>query len=85
MKAVKGKGSHEVHLHFWWWATDWNTDKEMRGLQQAGSYRCRLSGSKVAGSGTGLCLAMEFSINSVKDSDAITRDLVGWLVDWLVL
>jgi len=50
----------------------------MRGIQQAGSYRCRLSGSKVDGSGAGLCLAVEFSISSVKDSGAITRDLVGW-------
>lgn len=77
IKAAKGKGSHEVHLHFWRWATDWNADKKMRGVQQAGSYRCRLSGSKVDGSGTGLCLAVEFSISSVKDSGAITNQLVG--------
>jgi hypothetical protein len=82
---VKGRGSHEVHLHFWWWATDWNTDKELRGIQQAGSDRCRLSGSKVDGSCTGLCLAVEFIIGSVKDSGAITRNLVGWLVGYLVV
>ena len=32
------------------------------------------------GSGTGLCLVVEFSISSVKDSGAITRDLISWLV-----
>jgi hypothetical protein len=55
----------------------------MRGIQQAGNYRYRLSGSKVDGSGTGFCLVVEFSISSVKDSGAITRDLVGWLIGLL--
>ena len=63
-----------------WWATNWNTDKERRDIQQARSYRYRLWGSKVVGSGTGLCLVVEFGISSVLKLQVQLPEncLVGW-------